>query len=130
MRRRDFIALVGSVPRVAAGGVPPSATKQIIGFLDSRSHDLIPNLLRAFREGLKETGYAEGENVTIEYRWAEDQNDQLPALAADLVRQQVTVIAAAPTHSSPAELKSLALWRSATECQRSTNIPNSQRRGA
>jgi putative ABC transport system substrate-binding protein len=66
----------------------------VIGFLDPRSPDVIPKLLHAFREGLKETGHAEGENVTVEYRWAENQIDQLPALAADLVRQKVTVIAA------------------------------------
>ena len=66
----------------------------MIGFLDPRSADAIPKLLRAFREGLKETGHVEGENVTVEYRWAENRIDQLPALAADLVRQKVTVIAA------------------------------------
>jgi putative ABC transport system substrate-binding protein len=66
----------------------------VIGFLDPRSPDAIPKLLRAFLEGLKETGHAEGENVAVEYRWAEDQIDQLPGLAADIVRRQVTVIAA------------------------------------
>src|SRR5215467_14556878 len=95
MRRREFITLLGGV----ALPFPPSAHAQktklpVIGFLDPRSPAAIPNLLRAFREGLKETGHTEGENVAIEYRWAEDQIDQLPALAADLVRRQVTVIAA------------------------------------
>jgi len=94
MRRREFITLLG-----VALPFPPSARAQkttmpVIGFLDPRSPNLIPKLLRAFREGLKETGRAEGENVTVEYRWAEGQNDRLPELAADLVRRQVTVIAA------------------------------------
>ena len=96
MRRREFIATLGSGAAIAwpLAAFPQSARIPVIGFLDPRSPNVIPRLLRAFREGLKETGQAEGENVTVEYRWAEDQIDQLPALAADLVRRQVTVIAA------------------------------------
>src|SRR5262245_12815710 len=64
----------------------------VIGFLDTRSPDAMADRLRGFRRGLKDTGYVEGENVSIEYRWAENQMDRLPALAADLVRRRVALI--------------------------------------
>jgi ABC-type uncharacterized transport system substrate-binding protein len=93
MRRREFVSLIVSLVWPLAA-YPQSASMPVIGFLDPRSPNVIPKLLRAFREGLKETGHAEGENVSVEYRWAEDQIDQLPTLAADLVRRRVSVIAA------------------------------------
>jgi putative tryptophan/tyrosine transport system substrate-binding protein len=65
----------------------------VVGLLDARSPDALMDRLRGFRQGLKDTGYVEGENVTIEYRWAENQLDRLPVLAAELVRQRVAVIA-------------------------------------
>jgi putative tryptophan/tyrosine transport system substrate-binding protein len=67
----------------------------VVGFLDARSLDAVRERLRAFRQGLKDNGYTEGENVTITYRFAENQVDRLPALAADLVRRQVAMIATA-----------------------------------
>jgi putative ABC transport system substrate-binding protein len=72
----------------------------VIGFLNPASPDAFADRLRAFRQGLKDTGYVEGENVAIVYRWAEDQLDRLPALAADLVRRQVAVIATVTSHST------------------------------
>ena len=77
----------------------------VIGFLSGVSLDGSSERLRAFRQGLKETGYVEGENVTIEYRWAENQMDRLPALAADLVRRRVVVIATGGGNIPPVAAK-------------------------
>jgi putative ABC transport system substrate-binding protein len=95
VQRREFIALVG----VATAAWPLAArtqhlTQPVIGFLFTETPELFTNRLRAFNNGLRETGYVEGENVAVEYRWAEGQNRRLPALASDLVRRQVTVIVA------------------------------------
>jgi putative tryptophan/tyrosine transport system substrate-binding protein len=100
LKRRDFITLLGG----AATVWPVSARAQqtsipVIGYVGSDSADQYEVLLRAFRLGLKATGFIEGQNLAVEYRWAEGRNDKLPELTADLVRRQVAVIVAPTTPS-------------------------------
>jgi len=103
MRRREFIALFGG----AAASWPLAVYAQqrpmpVIGFVNAASPGPLRQQIAAFREGLKNSDYVEGQNVAVEYRWAEGQYDRLPALVADLVRQQVSVIVAGG--GAPAEL--------------------------
>ena len=112
MRRRDFVTALGGagVLGMAASALPPVARAQqrgspVIGFLNSSSPDTDGVRMQAYRRGLAETGYVEGRNVTIEYRWADGQNDRLPAMATDLVQRGVNIFV---TGGTPATLAAKA----------------------
>src|SRR5215831_7845858 len=105
MRRREFIALVGGGAAWPLAARAQQPAMPVIGYFNSATPEAFSGSLSAFRQGLKETGYVESENVAIEYRWAQNQPERLPELAADLVGRQVKVIAAQGAPASIAAAK-------------------------
>src|SRR5262245_5010286 len=95
IRRRDFITLISGAAAWPLAARAQQPAMPVVGLIHTQTPGQNADRLRGFRQGLKEGGYVEGENLTIEYRWADNQLDRLPALTADLVRRQVGVIVAA-----------------------------------
>src|ERR1700726_2761516 len=93
MNRREFMTVLGSAAAWSGAARAQQPAMPVIGYIGTGTRESDAFRLPSFLRGLGETGYVEGRNVAIQYRWAEEHNDRLPALAADLVRQQVNVIA-------------------------------------
>jgi putative ABC transport system substrate-binding protein len=106
MKRRKFIAALGGAAAAwPVGAWAQQSTMPVIGFLSSQTYDAIADFMRGFRQGLQDTGYVEGENILIEYRWGDNQIDRLPGLMTELVHRRVAVIATSGGLASEAAAK-------------------------
>ncbi len=121
MRRRELVIFLA----IGALGAPAVARAQqampVIGFLNPQSQDGYAERMRGFRQGLKDTGFVEGENVAVEYRWGENQSERMPAMAADLVRRQVAAIVA--TGGTSASLAAKAATTTIPSCSSTPDDP-------
>jgi putative ABC transport system substrate-binding protein len=115
MRWREFISWLGSAAAIPLAARAQQSSVPVVGFLNAAAAQSYKQQLAAFLKGLEETGYVDRKNVIIEYRWADEQNDRLPAMAADLVRRQVAVIAATSSPAALAARRRLPLFRSSSK---------------